>query len=98
MAEYSLKGEGKGESACTAPVDEYIVLNYGVVYVLAYDDTSYKTVKDQIQSVKSLSGKGIGSIEVIAGDHEKPTGCVVFAVSSSAAVFLHVKVRTYSRP
>ncbi|KAH0562274.1 hypothetical protein GP486_003034 [Trichoglossum hirsutum] len=70
---------------------QYSLKGEGKVYVQTYDDTSYKTAKEQIQSIKSLSGKGVASIEIISGDHEKPTGCVVFAISSSAAVFLHVK-------
>jgi len=63
------------------------------VYVQTYDDTSYKTASVEVQSIKSLSGKGITSIEVYSKAQEKPSGCVVFAVSSSAAVFLHVKGR-----
>ena len=64
-----------------------------IVYVQTYDDTSYKTASAEVQSIKSLSGKGIASIQVYSKTQEKPTGCVVFAVSSSAAVFLHVKGR-----
>ena len=63
------------------------------VFVQTYDDTSYKTASAEVQSIKSLSGKGVSSIEVYSSKQEKPTGCVVFAVSSSAAVFLHVKGR-----
>ncbi len=63
------------------------------MYVQTYDETSYKTASAELQSIKSLSGKGVSTIEVFSKDQEKPTGCVVFAVSSSAAVFLHVKGR-----
>lgn len=63
------------------------------MYVQTYDDTSYKAASAEVQSIKSLSGKGIASIEVYSKTQEKPGGCVVFAVSSSAAVFLHVKWR-----
>lgn len=63
------------------------------MYVQTYDDRSYKTAGAELASIKSLSGKGVSSIEVYSKDQEKPAGCVVFAVSSSAAVFLHVKGR-----
>jgi valyl-tRNA synthetase len=46
-----------------------------------------------MQSIKSLSGKGVASISILSANDSRPPGCVVFAVSSSAAVFLHVKGR-----
>ena len=46
-----------------------------------------------MQSIKSLSGKGVTSISVLSSADSRPAGCVVFAISSSAAVFLHVKGR-----
>lgn len=48
---------------------------------------------EQVQSIKSLSGKGVTGIEVTSGSDARPTGCVAFPVSSAAAVFLHVKGR-----
>jgi valyl-tRNA synthetase len=46
-----------------------------------------------MQSIRSLSGKGVSSITVLSASDSRPAGCVVFAVSSAAAVFLHVKGR-----
>jgi valyl-tRNA synthetase len=46
-----------------------------------------------MQSIKSLSGKGVSSLSVLSSTDTRPPGCVVFAVSSAAAVFLHVKGR-----
>lgn len=46
-----------------------------------------------MQSLKSLSGKGVTSIEILPGSEARPSGCVTFPVSSSAAVFLRVKGR-----
>lgn len=46
-----------------------------------------------MQSIKSLSGKGVSSISILSATDARPLGCVVFSVSSSAAVFLHVKGR-----
>lgn len=42
-------------------------------------------------SIKSLSGKGVTSIDVLSSDKPRPQGCVAFPVGSNAAVFLHVK-------
>jgi len=50
-------------------------------------------VTSQTQSIKSLCGKGVSTISIISGNEPRPAGCVVFSVSSSAAVFLHVKGR-----
>lgn len=47
----------------------------------------------QTQSIKSLSGKGVASVSILEASDSRPPGCVVFAVSASAAVFLHVKGR-----
>ncbi|KAI9812446.1 MAG: hypothetical protein M1827_004677 [Pycnora praestabilis] len=85
-----LLGVSKGIRSLMA---EYSLKDEGTVYVQAYDETSYETAKDEIQSIKSLSGKGVSTISVLSASEDKPTGCVVFAVSSSAAVFLHVKGR-----
>lgn len=41
----------------------------------------------------SLSGKGVSSLSILAPSASRPAGCVVFSVSSSAAVFLFVKGR-----
>jgi valyl-tRNA synthetase len=46
-----------------------------------------------VQSIKSLSGKGVTSIEVLSASDSRPTGCVAYPVSSAATVFLHVKGR-----
>jgi len=46
-----------------------------------------------MQSIRSLSGKGVSSINVLSGSDTRPAGCVISTVSSAAAVFLHVKGR-----
>lgn len=67
--------------------------NKSLVYVQTTDATSHSTVTAQIQSIKSLSGKGVSSIDILSTTDSRPAGCVVFSVSSTAAVFLHVKGR-----
>lgn len=59
----------------------------------AYDDKPYKTITEQVQSIKSLSGKGVTGIEIRSPSDPRPAGSVVFPVSSEAAVFLYVKGR-----
>ncbi|KAI9845962.1 MAG: Valine--tRNA ligase, mitochondrial [Thelocarpon superellum] len=72
---------------------EYSIKEDGRVYIQTYDETSHRTTTEQMQSIKSLSGKGVSSMTVMRGEDGQPGGSVVFAVSSSAAVFLHVKGR-----
>lgn len=63
------------------------------MYVQAYDETTHQTAVEQVQSIKSLSGKGVTSIDVMPSSDARPAGCVAFPVSSAAAVFLYVKDR-----
>ncbi|KAI1341522.1 tRNA synthetases class I-domain-containing protein [Xylariaceae sp. FL0016] len=69
---------------------EYGVKEGATVFVQAYNDTALKTVTEQMQSIESLCGKGVSSIESVS---ERPLGSVSYSVSSSAAVFLKVKGR-----
>ncbi|KAL8386359.1 hypothetical protein RB599_007977 [Gaeumannomyces hyphopodioides] len=72
---------------------EYALKNEAQVYIQAYEETSLKTAREELQSIKSLSGKGVTSVEIIKGEAGRPAGCVVFPVSADVAVFLHVKGR-----
>ncbi|KAK6615183.1 valyl-tRNA synthetase, partial [Botrytis cinerea] len=74
-------------------MSEYSLKDEGKVFVQAYDTTSHSTITSQVQSIKSLSGKGVSSLEVLSSTDARPAGCVVFSISSAAAVFLHVKGR-----
>ncbi len=58
-----------------------------------YNGTAYQTVTEQVQSLKSLSGKGVTNVGVVPGTEARPGGCVAFPVSSDAAVLLRVKGR-----
>lgn len=64
-----------------------------LVYISTTDATSHTTATAQHQSIKSLSGKGVSSITILEQSAFRPSGCVIFPVSASAAVFLHVKGR-----
>lgn len=63
------------------------------VIVQAYTDAALKTCHAEVASIKSLSGKSVQTMEVIGPDAPRPAGCVAYPVSTSAAVFLHVKGR-----
>jgi valyl-tRNA synthetase len=63
------------------------------VFIRAFDDATYDTANDGIQAIRSLSGKGVASIEILPPSKPAPTGCAVAVVSSNAAVFLEVKGR-----
>jgi valyl-tRNA synthetase len=61
------------------------------VFVHALDKSSYEIANSEIQSIRSLSGKGVGSMEVLSPNAAVPTGCAVFVAGTGAAVFLEVK-------
>ncbi|KAI1847381.1 hypothetical protein JX265_005560 [Neoarthrinium moseri] len=83
-------GSSKGIRSLMA---EYALKDEAKVYVQTYDETAHKTAVEQVQSIKSLSGKGVTSIEILSGSDSRPAGCVAYPVSSAATVFLHVKGR-----
>jgi valyl-tRNA synthetase len=60
------------------------------VFVQATDAQTYETAKSQLQAIQSLSGKSWSDIAILPPTEATPTGCAVFAVSTSAAVFLEV--------
>lgn len=72
---------------------EYALKNEARVYIQAHQEASLKTAREELQSIKSLSGKAVTSVEVIKAEAGRPPGCVVFPVSAGVAVFLHVKGR-----
>lgn len=63
------------------------------VIIQAYNPTALKNCNDEVASIKSLSGKAVKDIKIIGPDAPRPAGCVAYPVSTSAAVFLHVKGR-----
>ena len=70
---------------------EYEVKTKEDIIVQAYDQTSYKTLSDEIAIVKSLGGKNLGELSVRGPeDTARPSGCVVSAVGAEAAVYLRV--------
>jgi valyl-tRNA synthetase len=72
---------------------EYSLKDEADVIIQAFDETALKTCKEQISSLKTLSGKGVKDIQVLEPSASRPAGCVAYPVSTSASVFLHVKGR-----
>ena len=72
---------------------EYAIKDNGSAYIQLYHSKSHTTCTSELPSIRSLSGKATSNISILGPHDAKPTGCVVFAVSSSAAVFLLVKGR-----
>lgn len=72
---------------------EYTIKDAGVIHIQLFNATAHATCVADLASIRSLSGKAVSSIALLAADAPKPTGCVPFAVSSAATVFLVVKGR-----
>ena len=69
------------------------LVNTNTVYIQTSTPISHTTVTSQMQSIRSLSGKGVTSISILSSSDSRPAGCVISTVSAAAAVFLHVKGR-----
>ncbi|KAF3762436.1 hypothetical protein M406DRAFT_347513 [Cryphonectria parasitica EP155] len=74
-------------------VAEYLLKEDAQIYIQASDDATYKTIGEQVNSIRSLSGKGIGAINVAGPADARPAGCVAYPIGASATVFLHIKGR-----
>jgi valyl-tRNA synthetase len=61
------------------------------VYVLATGSTSHSTISAQVQAIRSLSGKGLNDVTILAESDAPPTGCAVYVADTEVAVFLEVK-------
>ena len=93
-AEFPSKDEA--QSTCpfpltTPPLDT--PANLRAVVIQTFDPESHQTATAQVQAVRALSGKGATAITVVDAAAARPAGSVAFAVSSIAAVFLHVRDR-----
>ncbi|PYH94790.1 valyl-tRNA synthetase mitochondrial precursor [Aspergillus ellipticus CBS 707.79] len=72
-------------------LSQYDVKTKGDIIVQTYDATSYKTVSEELTSIKSLGGKTLGELSVLGPENTTaPSGCVVAPISSEAAVYLRV--------
>ncbi|KAI9731502.1 MAG: hypothetical protein M1834_004622 [Cirrosporium novae-zelandiae] len=72
---------------------EYSVKDSAKLFTQTYTQTALQTCQSEVQSIKSLSGKGISSISILSPEDARPAGCVTYPIGSTAAVFLEVKGR-----
>ncbi|KAK2745054.1 valine--tRNA ligase [Onygenales sp. PD_40] len=72
-------------------LSEYDVKEKSDIKIQTYDPTSYKTISDEVTSIKSLGGKYVGDISVLSPENTTPpAGCVLSVVGAEAAVYLQV--------
>lgn len=76
---------------------EYEIKDSANIHVQLSNPKALETCKAQLASIRSLGGKAMtgstASLDVLGDKNDNPTGCVVQAVSASAAVYLQVKGR-----
>ncbi|KAF1959129.1 valyl-tRNA synthetase-like protein [Byssothecium circinans] len=74
---------------------EYGIKESGASFIQAHDDAVHAvlTIPSSLPSLRSLSGKSITSIEILAPSDRAPTGCGVYTVGSSTTAFLDLKGR-----
>lgn len=70
---------------------EYGIKDRGRAFVQALDPTAHATAEAQRDAIKTLVGRGCGSLEVLGPGEERPAGCAVFPVSAQAAAYVYVK-------
>lgn len=71
-------------------VAEYALKEDAQLVIQGFDADSHKTLKEQVGSIRSLSGKGVGKIDIQSPSDARPTGCVAYPIGSTASVFLHI--------
>lgn len=82
----------KGLRSLTA---EYAIKDSAQTFIHAQDDIAYAILQAPTSrtSILSLSGKAIGSLNILAPSNPSPTGSAVYTVGTSATVYLDVKGR-----
>lgn len=60
------------------------------LFIQGFDAESFKTVQEQVGSIRSLSGKGIGNITIVGPSDARPAGCVAYPIGASASVYMHI--------
>lgn len=92
LAEYSLK-EDADSMHHSSTIPSVKITNMCSVVIQAYNETAHATLKEQVASIKSLTGKAVKEIKVLGPEASRPAGCVAYSVSTDASVFLYVKGR-----
>ncbi|KAJ4523953.1 valine--tRNA ligase [Exophiala dermatitidis] len=74
-------------------MSRYSLQGESQVFIRAHTTTARCTLMAQLQSIKSLAGKGVSEIAILDVGGPNPGGCVAFPVAADATVLLHVKGR-----
>ncbi|KAK4980865.1 hypothetical protein LTR66_010321 [Elasticomyces elasticus] len=69
---------------------EYSIKENGKAYVKVLDDASLAAASTNESTIRTLAGKALSQLDILGPSERPPTGCAVFALSSSAAVFVEV--------
>jgi valyl-tRNA synthetase len=73
-------------------IADYAIQEGADIHVLATAEEG-QIIKDQLISIRALSGKALGSLDVLPAGSLKPKGCAISIVSSSISVFLDIGSR-----
>ncbi|KAH6630141.1 tRNA synthetases class I-domain-containing protein [Chaetomium sp. MPI-SDFR-AT-0129] len=75
---------------------DYNIKSDGTGFIKTSTAASLEKVSAQLQSIKTLSGKGVSGVEVLGPDVDEasaPKGCAVYVVSADVAVLLQVSTQ-----
>ena len=72
-------------------LQEYGVKEDGKAWVQPLNEEAYRTASAESASVKTLAGKNLAHLDVLAPGQSVPAGCAVYPVSAEAAVFLVIQ-------
>lgn len=76
-------------AAVRSLVATYSVTSGAVLSCMFYDKSGLRIARDYLESVKILTGKEVGSIEILEVGQPVPEGCVM-QYTGRATVYLHV--------
>ncbi|KAH8733022.1 valyl-tRNA synthetase-like protein [Phaeosphaeriaceae sp. PMI808] len=87
-----LVDSAKGLRSLTA---EYAIKDGAKTYIQSLDDTAHTILSSptSLPSIRSLAGKTVGDISILAPSDPAPTGCAVYTIGSAATAYLDVKGR-----
>ncbi len=71
-------------------LQDYNVKEDGKAYVQPLSSHAHAVVSSEQASIKTLSGKYIGTVTILRQDESVPAGCAVYPVSVDARVFLQL--------
>ncbi|KAK3054361.1 hypothetical protein LTR09_004629 [Extremus antarcticus] len=71
-------------------IQEYSIKDDGKAFVQPHDKEAYSTANSESQAIKTLSGKHLAELSILSPGEYPPSGCAVYPVSSTAAVFIQI--------